>query len=295
MPGWAHLGLPCAGRAHPTGALPCRSGLRPRPGPGRILHLPSGQRAAAAVARERCGVPWARSRGRAPPAVRRPAHPQGGHMRRLLLLLAVMTLMVAACGDDTSFTLSQPTTTGAETTTTTAGPGTTVTPTTGEATGTISKQGGRRDPALARSPVMSRALPHRRGNDPSSAATRIPAPISGPSCTATAARIPSSTSCGTIAPRATWGPAMSSTGRHRSIRSTRRSGTAAAGRPTAEPGARPRSTSPTPTSTASTTSAPQVTWPPATPSPSNRRPAPTSSGSDTPAASSPTAPGGAST
>ncbi len=76
-------------------------------------------------------------------------------MRRLLLLLAATALLVAACGDDSAFntqpdgtTTAAPSTTGSTETsaaTTTTGP-----------TGTITKAAGRRDPALARSPVMSR-------------------------------------------------------------------------------------------------------------------------------------------
>jgi hypothetical protein len=85
-------------------------------------------------------------------------------MRRLLLLLAATALMVAACGDDTSFTLPQSTTAAETITTTTGGSDTTVTPTTSGATGTISKQGDRRDPALARSPAMSRLSRTGGGN-----------------------------------------------------------------------------------------------------------------------------------
>ena len=69
-------------------------------------------------------------------------------MRRLLLLLAVTALVVAACGDDEAATTTQ----SGDNTTVTSGS----TETTGGATGFIAKAEGRRDPAEARSTVLSR-------------------------------------------------------------------------------------------------------------------------------------------
>jgi hypothetical protein len=81
-------------------------------------------------------------------------------MRRILLLFAVMTLLVAACGDDDVFsaTTAGDTTVATVSTTTTAATTTTTaatTSTTGE-TGTVAKGGDKRDPASARSTVLSR-------------------------------------------------------------------------------------------------------------------------------------------
>ena len=77
-------------------------------------------------------------------------------MRRLLLLLAATALLVAACGDDTAFNVTQPGDSTTAAASTTGSTETTVVPTTEGATGTITKAVGRRDPALARSPVLSR-------------------------------------------------------------------------------------------------------------------------------------------
>ncbi len=81
-------------------------------------------------------------------------------MRRVFLLLAVVALIVAACGDDDVFsgtTEAGDSTTTIATVTTTTIAQTTLAPTTTEGvTGTVAKGGEKRDPADARSLVLSR-------------------------------------------------------------------------------------------------------------------------------------------
>jgi len=77
-------------------------------------------------------------------------------MRRLLLLLAATALLVAACGDDDVFSTTQPGSTTTAAVSTTGSTATTAATTTTGETGTITKSADRRDPALARSPVLSR-------------------------------------------------------------------------------------------------------------------------------------------
>jgi hypothetical protein len=80
-------------------------------------------------------------------------------MRRLLLLLATLALVAAACGDDDAFiTTTEAGDTTAPTVSTTEAETTTApsTPTTTGETGSVDKSGERRDPAFARSPVLSR-------------------------------------------------------------------------------------------------------------------------------------------
>jgi len=102
-------------------------------------------------------------------------------MRRLFLLLAALALVVAACGDDDAFiTTTQaggttsPTT--SEATDTTAAPTTTESPPTTEGeTGTVDKEGERRDPAFARSPALSR-LSRTEGGGSSTSGTKAADP-----------------------------------------------------------------------------------------------------------------------